>query len=108
MIELYKISSYKTYGINYQNVSTTLDSGIPIEEKYTLEEILPYLGKRVLIRFTDIDKIENKIILNIKGIIVSRRDNDFLLLSETEYKNRLVIPISTINHIQIIEDEHGR
>jgi hypothetical protein len=80
-----------------------LDSGKPIERIYKVEEVSEYLGKKVLIQFID-ENIENYIILNIKGILISKLDNKkFLLLGKTKYKNRIVIPIEKINYIKIID-----
>lgn len=84
-----------------------MDSGKPVERIYKVEEVSQYLGKRVLVQFID-ENLSNSIVLNVKGILVSRWDNeDFLLLGRTEYKNRVVIPIEKINHIEIISGAYN-
>lgn len=84
-----------------------LDSGKSIERIYKVDEISKFLGRKVIVHFVD-QNIENKIILTIKGILVNTWDNKyFLLLGETKYKNRIVIPIEKINYIEIIKDYKG-
>lgn len=77
----------------------SLDSGIPLPKEYTKEIVAEYLGKKITVVYVN-NNLENKIILNVIGVLLDRQDNTkFLLLGKTEFKNKIVIPIEKIKEI---------
>lgn len=83
-----------------------LDSGKPIPKEYTKELISSYIGQKVTVSYINCNK-EDKITLNIIGVLLDKQDNTkFLLLGKTEFKNRIVIPIEKIILIEEIINEN--
>ena len=69
---------------------------------YDAEDILPFLGKKVVIEFRD-NGIENTIVIIAGAIRVDRRDvNRLLLIGKTESRTTFLIPIDSIDNIEKI------
>ena len=80
-----------------------LDTGVSLPKIYTKEMVSAYIGQKATVSYKNNTR-EDKVTLKVLGVLWDRfkKEDNYLLLGYTEFKNRMVIPIDNIILIEEI------